>query len=74
MKLKTVFGIRLADCCQSWLNSRGGYTPPEPINSSFESELGAGKQRRRKRETIKVEQKIHKRKSKEKASDTKHRS
>jgi len=46
VKLKTAFGARIVDCYQSWLNSRDGYTPPEPINSSFKNELGGGDQER----------------------------
>ena len=52
----------------------GGYTPPEPISSSFEDELGVSNEERRKRDAIKAVQKRQKRKSEETASGTKHRS
>ena len=48
VKLKTASGDRLADCYQSWLNSRGSYTPLEPINSPSENKL-------RHRQGIKIE-------------------
>ena len=60
MKLKIALGARLVDYYQSWLNFKGGYTPPEPVNSSSENELEGGEIKRgNQKESITREARRH---------------